>query len=360
MRTLVSDSCNLACPYCFYKPDNARSKLRTSRFMSESDACLILKKALTSTTHVLNIAFQGGEPTLIGLPYFMKLVDFVDKHKNPNLKVTYSLQTNGILIDSEWARFLSDHHFLLGLSLDGIERTNDQFRVDHQGVGQFNRILDCARLLTEYNVDFNILTVVTTEICRNIDTIYAFYKSQNFLYQQYTPWIPPFMKGGKHSNILLDPTDYGEFLKDLFDLWYEDLRSDNQVYVRYFDNLVDVLRNYPPQACEMLGRCTSQYLVESDGSVYCCDFYAVDTYFIGNLIVDDFLTIDKNRYDSRFIQSSMLLPNKCLQCDWKKLCRGGCRRYREPYAEGHQTENYYCDSFSSFFDYAYEKLRTLV
>jgi len=355
----VSGNCNLRCSYCFYSNVIHNRVTKSFGFMDERTISIILEKVLNEANNELNIAFQGGEPTLIGLPFYKKVVDFVDKTKKPKLDVTYSIQTNGMLLDNDWAKFFSDHQFLVGLSLDGIKVTNDIYRIDAKGEGTFKIIMHSAKILANHGVDFNILTVVTKPICQHIRQIYTFYRNNNFLYQQYIPWIPPFEKPVDKEDNLLSSQDYGEFLRKLFDLWYLDKIQGKFIYIRYFDNLLEILQGYPPQACELMGRCTYQYVVEADGSVYCCDFYVIDKYKIGNFLTDDFHTIENNRRETNFIQTSMQIDEKCKTCKWWKLCRGGCRRYREPMINNKLSLNMYCDAFSSFLDYSYERLLKL-
>ena len=199
------------------------------------------------------------------------------------IKVNYAIQTNGFCIDREWAEFFRDHKFLVGLSLDGNKEVHDSLRFDIQGKGTFSKVMRAAQLFDAKKVSYNILTVVTAPLVRNINKVYNFYIRNGFFYQQYIPCLDAIGKERGGQDFSLTPELYGKFLNDLFDLWYMDVKKGKRVSVRYFDNLIMVLRDTPPEACGMLGCCTVQNVVEADGEVYPCDFYVLDPYKLGNL-----------------------------------------------------------------------------
>lgn len=181
----ASGSCNLRCRYCFYADEMNNRKEKTYGMMSEETLDILVEKTLNQVTHTATFAFQGGEPTLAGLDFFRALIEIEKKHNHRGIEIHNSLQTNGIVIDEEWARFLHDNHFLVGLSLDGYEQLHDENRKFPDNSGSFARVMETARLFQEYQVEFNILTVVTAQSSKRIKRIYQYFGEQGFTYQQY-------------------------------------------------------------------------------------------------------------------------------------------------------------------------------
>ncbi|MGI6256080.1 MAG: anaerobic sulfatase maturase [Acutalibacter sp.] len=350
----ASSGCNLRCSYCFYADEAAMRTIPNYGIMKPQVLENAIALFLGSAKGSCSFAFQGGEPTLAGLEFFQKVVELQKKYRRPGLTVTNALQTNGILLDNQWCEFLAQNHFLVGLSLDGVKDTHDRYRRGPDGKGSYAAVLRAAQRMEAHHVDFNILTVVTAQLAQNITKVYGFYKKNRWFYQQYIPCMDALedARGGKDYS--LTPSAYGDFLKKLFDLWYQDFRQGLVVSVRYFDNLLQMLQGYPPESCAMAGHCNVHYLVEADGSVFPCDFYAMDDYRIGNLNTDTVEQMDQQRRAIRFLETSVELTQRCKGCPWYSLCRGGCRR---DYTQGEDAHNYYCESYRAFFEYAFPRLR---
>lgn len=350
----ASSSCNLRCKYCFYA--NEASLRATPNYgimkpeVLENAVALFMNAAERSCS----FAFQGGEPTLAGLDFFKHLVSLQKKHACPGLTITNALQTNSVLLNDEWCKFLSENHFLVGLSLDGVKTTHDLYRLKPDGKGSFSSVLHAAQLMRSHQVEFNILTVVTAQLAQNITKIYGFYKKNGWLYHQYIPCMDALEATRGENDYSLTPQAYGEFLKKLFDLWYQDFSRGFVVSIRYFDNLLQIMQGLPPESCSMVGHCNIHYLVEADGSVFPCDFYALDSFRLGNLNTDSVEQMDHQRRAIRFIEDSLEKPQRCKNCRWYPLCRGGCRR---DYITSTEPHNYYCDSYRTFFEYAYPRLK---
>lgn len=349
----ASSACNLQCKYCFYADEAAkRATPYYGKMTTETlENCVAL--CMNAAKGTCNFAFQGGEPTLAGLEFFRTVVALQKKYAKKGLVVTNALQTNGLLLDEEWCSFLKENHFLVGLSLDGTKDTHDLYRCSSDGKGSYSTVLRIAQRLKTNHVEFNILTVVTSQLSRNITKVYNFYKRNEWLYQQYIPCMDSLGEDRGEQGYSLKPEEYGVFLKKLFDLWYQDLTRGFYVSIRYFDNLLRIMHGIPPESCAMCGHCNIQYLVEGDGTVFPCDFYALDSYRLGNVNTNTIEEMDARRKEIRFIEDSYLLTEGCKECPWVKLCKGGCRR---DYINGQIPKNYYCESFRSFFEYAYPKL----
>lgn len=348
----------MRCGYCFYADEAMNRAVASYGMMSEETIENIVCKACAFAEGSLSIGFQGGEPTLRGLPFFRHFASLLRKYNTKNLRVTLALQTNGLLLDEEWARFLHDEHFLVGLSIDGTQSVHDRLRKDAFGEGTFERVLTAAQLLEKHKVDFNVLTVVTAHVAKNIGRIYAFYRKNNLLYQQYIPCLDPLGEARGHADYSLTPQLYARFMKDLFDLWYDDIVHGRFIYVRHLENLLGAMTGRAPEHCGMLGRCAMQSVVEADGSVYPCDFYVLDRYRLGNLNTDDYPALIEALEKSRFIEESLEPAAQCRKCPWAPVCRGGCRRDRD--TGGEIGLNYFCQAYLSFYPYAVPKLQALL
>lgn len=353
----ASGNCNMRCRYCFYADELDNREIRSYGKMSVDTMHTIVDKAMEYGDYECTIAFQGGEPTLAGLDFYRDLVAYVTAHENPKkLKIHYALQTNGYLINEEWAAFLGENHFLVGVSLDGLKEIHDRYRLDAAGKGTYQRVISAIRLLEKHQVEYNILTVVTAATARNGQKIYNYFKKNHFGYQQYIECLDPIGEEPGQHEYSLTPEKYGEFLKSMFDAWYLDMRSGTYVYNRYFENLMMIMAGQQPESCNMRGVCGKQWVFEADGSVYPCDFYALDQWRLGNIQENSFEEMDEKRDELGFIQWSMRQQEDCQKCRWFGLCRNGCRRNREPVTAEHTNRNYFCKSYQMFFEYAYPRL----
>ena len=353
----ASGNCNMRCRYCFYADELDNREIRSYGKMSVDTMHTIVEKAMEYGDYECTIAFQGGEPTLAGLDFYRDLVAYVTAHENPKkLKIHYALQTNGYLINEEWAAFLGENHFLVGVSLDGLKEIHDRYRLDAAGKGTYQRVISAIRLLEKHQVEYNILTVVTAATARNGQKIYNYFKKNHFGYQQYIECLDPIGEEPGQHEYSLTPEKYGEFLKSMFDAWYLDMRSGTYVYNRYFENLMMIMAGQQPESCNMRGVCGKQWVFEADGSVYPCDFYALDQWCLGNIQENSFEEMDEKRDELGFIQWSMRQQEDCQKCRWFGLCRNGCRRNREPVTAENTNRNYFCKSYQMFFEYAYPRL----
>lgn len=350
-----SSNCNMRCKYCFYFDEANNREVQSYGFISEQTTQNIIKKALSFAVDSCTFMFQGGEPTIVGLPYFENFVELVKKYNEKKLNISYALQTNGFTIDEDFAKFFSKNNFLVGISLDGVKDVNDKNRIDIEGKSTYNRVMTSINYLKKNNAEFNVLSVVTSATSRNIEKIYKFFKKNDLVWQQYIPCLDPLAEQRGYADYSLTPDKYTLFLKKLFDIWYLDIKSGNNVSIRYFDDILSVLVIGTPNTCTMQGRCIFHYVVESNGEVYPCDFYMLDDYKIGNINDVSFKEIDENRDALKFIERSFNVHEDCNKCKWYGLCRGGCMRDRENFTTGEIEKTYYCESFIEFFEYSYTR-----
>ncbi|MDA3733276.1 anaerobic sulfatase maturase [Niameybacter massiliensis] len=355
----ASSGCNLACKYCFYYDVSDNRQVKSYGRMTKENLEVLVEKAMTHAEGSCTFAFQGGEPTLVGLDFYEALIAYEKKYARPGLQVSNAIQTNGTLIDEEWAKFFAKNKFLVGLSLDGIKDVHNELRLDRNREGTFERVLETTKLFDKYKVEYNILTVVTRQVAENIKEIYDFYIANNFRYMQFIPCLDEIHEEKGQKDYSLTPRLYEKFLMDLFDKWYETIKKGEFIYIRYFENLLQVMLGYYPEACGMMGTCTYQYVIEADGGVYPCDFYVMDEYKIGNMLHDDFKSIEAKRTQIRFIEQSQCKDSGCLKCKWYNMCHGGCRRDRDKFEDGKMGRNYFCTSYKTFFKYSYPRLQEI-
>jgi len=339
----ASGLCNMRCTYCFYCDAMAHRAQPSYGIMSIDTLQGILRQALTTQDPDLTVAYQGGEPTLAGLDFFKASIELEKQFNTRRIPIHHALQTNGLLIDGDWAVFFKENHFLIGLSIDGPKDIHDLNRPDTFGAGTFSRALKAARLLDTYGVDFNILTVLSAPVAHHIEQVYAFFKKQGFRYLQFIPCLDGLGESPGSHPFSLTPALYGDALCRLFDLWYRDLVSGRYISIRQLDNYVQMAAGYPPESCGMSGQCVNQRVIEADGVVYPCDFYALDEYRLKDL----------NDPADEFIHG-VIITDECRACPHYPLCRSGCRRTKD--AQGSQ---YFCLAYKQFFSHAAPRLAEL-
>lgn len=320
----VSSLCNLRCPYCFYEDVSRKRETKSYGKMNMDTVEALVLRAVEETEEngALVFAFQGGEPMLAGLEYYEAFVKLVKREKG-NRQVHYALQTNGTLIDEEWAKFFRAEAFLVGVSLDGYESNTNRFRVDEKGNGMYAKIMEGVRQLEKYKVEYNILSVITSQLSKHAEAYYKFLKGHHFSHVQCIPCLGEL---GGETKWQLKPEEYAEFYKKLYRLWLEDYLSGEYRSITLFDNLLLMLTDRPPQQCGMLGFCTAQLVVEADGSVYPCDFYVLDQHKCGNIKKNTLEEILKSDAMLQFIKEKKQIPEICKTCPFWKICRGGCKR----------------------------------
>ncbi|NLC32026.1 MAG: anaerobic sulfatase maturase [Clostridiales bacterium] len=350
----ASGRCNMRCSYCFYSDETSLREVQDHGLMQQKTLDQILQKTLEQAQGSASFVFQGGEPTLRGLDFFKYAAQKQREYNSSNLKITNALQTNGLLLDEDWCVFLKREGWLVGLSVDGTAALHNRHRFDAAGQGTLARVMSAARLLQKHKVEFNVLTVVTEETVARTGMIYEFFRENKLLWQQYIPCIDSF-DGEKNW---LTAEGYGLFLCRLFDRWLQDILSRRFIYIRQFENYIGMLLGQAPETCGMAGLCTRQFVVEADGSVYPCDFYAMDDYYLGNFSTDSIDDMDRRRQEISFVEKSLIKDEECLNCSFYSLCRGGCRRDRED-STGMLTRTRYCSAYKVFFAHALPGLMML-
>lgn len=302
----------------------------------------------------ISFAFQGGEPTLAGLAFFVRFCGLVRDRNTADIPVTFSLQTNGLLLDPAWAAFLKEQDFLVGLSLDGTAALHDAYRRDTAGGKTYARVRGSLRLLREHGVPVNLLCVVTEQAARRPEAVYRALRSLDVPFLQLIPCLDPLESAGYRVPWSLLPDSYGRFLCAVFDLWFADWEKGSYVSIRQFEDWIRLSMGMPPEMCASCGNCGGYLVVESDGGLYPCDFYVLEEWRLGDVRGGLPAAFGSARME-RFRQRTGSPPAACPSCPHFALCQGGCPRNWQ--ASGTGTKNGLCRAFRIFFDYAGPKIR---
>lgn len=348
----VSSACNMRCRYCFYTDVAQNRQYASMGTMTFETAENIVRRAFRYADGPVTFAFQGGEPTLAGVAFYEHFVSLEKQYNTRHLPVQNALQTNGYDIPDELIALFAREHFLVGVSLDGSAQIHDKLRIDASGNGTFQRVQDSVSRLQAAGVAFNILCVVNEYVANRPDETFS--ALRQYRYIQYISCLDPF--DGTQAPHSLTVDSYTRFLKESFDLYYHAWKNNTPVSIRNFDNYLSILLGGQPENCGMCGRCAQYYLIEADGSVYPCDFYVLDQWKMGNINRDSFFRLEKSPVSARFRDDSLHRDPKCIKCKWYPLCRGGCRRDREPFENENPVLNRWCDSYTALFEYAYPRM----
>jgi len=336
--------CNLDCKYCFYK-DRAPEVGRGRQRMREETLEKLVKDYLGLRFEVSGFAWQGGEPTLMGLDFYKKVVSLQKKYGAAGQEVSNALQTNGILLDENWCRFLHESKFLVGISIDGPRELHDYYRVDHSGGGSFDKVMRAIETCREYEVEFNTLTLLNNKNVERPDELFDFFIEKGIRYLQFIPCFETEPGTGKVADFSVRPEQYGEFLCRTFDRWYE--YGPREVSIRDFDSILGYCLSGKHTICTFGKQCSQYIVVEHTGDCFCCDFFVEEKWRLGNIFetpIEKLATSSKKR---SFARAKQNLCNKCLVCRSLEVCRGGCMKDRR---EG-GGESYFCESYRRFFDY---------
>lgn len=322
----ASSLCNLRCKYCFYANISSMREVRSYGKMRPNITEKMIGNIYKDLENgdSLTLGFQGGEPTVAGLRYYKHLVEVVDRQEK-NVNVNYSIQTNGTLIDKEWCKFLKENSFLVGLSIDGHEKSHDLNRLDHKSENTFERVLRTKELFDEYQIEYNVLCVVTEQLAQEADLVFKFILENEIDYMQFVPCLDD-LDASERSDFALTPYGFANFYQDIFEHWFEQLKNGKYISIKLFDDIVNLLVNRQITACGMVGNCSIQYVIEGDGSVFPCDFYALDEYKLGNITTHTLREIFNQNISFKFLEHKRELPSFCSTCPFKRMCNGGCMR----------------------------------
>ena len=352
----ASSLCNMRCRYCFYEDEAANRTMASMGVMSRDTARLLIREALAAVDFNgrISFAFQGGEPTVAGLDFFRFFVEETRRQNTRHIPIDWSIQTNGLAVDDQWAEFFAQNRFLVGVSMDGDKALHDAHRVDAQGDGTWNRVTANLRLLQKAGAEVNALCVVTRQCARSPQKVYHALQKLGLRYHQYIACLDPLEAQRGSLPFSLTPDAYGKFLCGLFDAWYRDWKAGTYTSIRYFEDLVHLLLGEPASACATCGNCGAYCVAEGDGSVYPCDFFVLDQWRMGSVTEDGYDALLQAPAARRFLARGQERPLECQSCPYLRLCGGGCKRDWVE-ADG-AVHNYFCASFRALLSYALPRL----
>ena len=347
--------CNIACRYCFYACKAELFGTGAHR-MSEAVQERLVKSYLGLGFEQNSFAWQGGEPTLMGLDFYTRLVALQKQYGKPGQSVSNALQTNGILLDEAWCRFLAEFRFLLGISVDGPKELHDVYRIDRAGNGTFDRVMQGIENCRKYKVEFNILVLLSNVNVEHPDVLYDFFAAQNFRFLQFVPCVEadPGTPGAAAA-YSITPQQYGRFMCRIFDRWVAEGVKNRSI--RLFDSLLSVLLGRPPTECTFARQCSDYIVIEHNGDAFCCDFYVTGQTRLGNMIDTPIEELAAGEVKRQFARKKTEIDNKCLVCRHLDICRGGCPKDRAMLTGTHKAPSYFCEGYKIFFDYALPQLR---
>lgn len=342
--------CNLHCDYCFFLkkaelyPD---SRLRMSDEVMET---YIRQTIESHKTPAVTIAWQGGEPTLMGLDFFRRSIEIEKKYLKPGMRVENTIQTNGVLIDENWCSFLRENNFLVGLSLDGPKKLHDAYRKDRSGNSVFDRVVRAVKLMQAHDVQFNILCTINAVNSKHPLEVYRFFRDE--LQTPYLQFIPiverdndtGFQEGDRVTERSVHPEQYGRFITEIFDEWVR--RDVGKMFVLFFDGvLASWVRGYS-NLCVLRPTCGENVVLEHNGDMYSCDHFVEPDHLLGNIRqahISDLVNSDKQK--SFGAAKHVTLPKQCLECEYLFTCHGECPKNRI----SDSGINYLCEGLKAFF-----------
>lgn len=382
--------CNLDCSYCFYLHKESLLGHNTHSSMSDELLSLYVKQYIEAqTSDEVVFTWQGGEPTLMGLSFFEKIIAYQHKYKKAGQRILNDLQTNGILLNEIWCRFLKKHKFLIGISIDGPKQLHDMHRVNRVGKSSFDKVMAAVTLLKRYQIEFNVLCVVNQDNGAHPLEVYRFLRDEVQPHIiQFIPCVEPrdFMNTAplkwKYTQLIqigdnkvnddayltswsVGAEQWGDFLNTIWDEW---LSLDfGIVFIDQFENVISQMFGFGPQKCVSAEFCGKSVAIEHNGDVYSCDHFVYPEYQIGNITnthIGDLVFSPKQEGFGKSKTSS--LPSDCRQCFFLPLCFGECPKNR--FIKTSKNElglNYLCPGLKKFYSKVvnnqallYQRLRT--
>ena len=347
--------CNLDCAYCYFL--SKELLFPGSRFRMARDTLerYVEQYLSAQPPGEVTFAWQGGEPTLLGLPFFELAVELQRQHCPPGRRIVNTIQTNGTKLDDDWCRFFRQNEFLVGISLDGPRDLHDAYRVDKAGNGSFDRVMAGVRLLARHGVEFNVLTTVHAANQGEPLRVYHFLRDEvGARFVQFIPIVEldndtGFQEGREVTARSVDARAYGAFMNAIFDEWVQ--RDVGRVFVQLFDVTLGNHVGAPGGLCVFQETCGSALALEHTGDVYSCDHYVEPAHHVGNLHELPLARmIDDERQVAFGLAKRDTLPRQCLACDVRSLCHGGCPKDRIRHtADGEDGLNYLCEGYYAFF-----------
>ncbi len=374
----IGPVCNLGCDYCFYLEKRALYGAGEDfRMSDEVLAAFVRKYVEAQPTPVVEFVWQGGEPTLLGLDFFHRVVE-LQRTFASGKTITNSLQTNGSRLDDAWCRFLKRNDFMVGISLDGPREIHDRYRRDDRGRGSFDAVLRGLKLLQKHGVAHNVMASVARETALRPLEVYRFFKTEGIEFIQFVPIVersPTASEQGlgltlagpaaldrteRNTEVTpwtVSPETYGDFLIAIYEEW---VRNDvGTTFVMNFEWALNAWIGNPSPVCVHARQCGHSLVIEHDGDVFACDHYVYPQYRLGNILTDDLSAMVTASRETGFgALKESALPRWCRECEVLAACQGGCPKHR--FAQTHYREpglHYLCAGYGTFFRHIRKYLR---
>ena len=361
--------CNIDCKYCFYlEKEKLYPDARKSWRMSDETLEQYVKQYIEAQDiPVVNFAWQGGEPTLMGLDFFRRAVELQQHYANGK-EITNAFQTNGMLLDDKWGSFLHEQKFLVGLSIDGPREFHDRYRVDKGQNPTFDRVYAGLQTLKRHEIEFNTLTVLQNHNADHPLEIYHFLREEGSGFMQFIPIVERSADQPEDDGLeLVDPTfegkalvtrwsvgssQYGRFLCRIFDEWVR--RDVGRVFIQMYDTALGSWMGHDPSLCIFSRTCGKALIIEHNGDLYSCDHFVYPDYRLGNVHDIDIRDMVDSPPQKKFGQDKEdTLPEYCVKCDYRFACNGGCPKQRFTRTpKGESGLNYLCKGYKMFFSHA--------
>lgn len=350
--------CNLACSYCFFLDKELLYPGSRFRMSDEVLENYIRQLIAAHRSPQVTIAWQGGEPTLMGIDFYRRAIELQEKYRKPGMTFENTMQTNGTLLDDEWCRFFKENNFLIGISIDGPQKLHDVYRVDKGGKGTFDRVMRGLHLLQKHGVEYNVLTTVNRVNANYPLEVYRFLRDEAGTdWIQFIPVVERINEGGRTfyqkgdtvSDRSVQPEQFGNFLSRIFDEW---VKNDvGRVFVQTFEASARRWLGMPSGMCVFEETCGMGLALEHNGDLYSCDHFVEPDYLLGNIMDEEISELAASDSQYRFGQNKRnLLPQVCLKCDVLFACRGECPRNRFLTTPvGEKGLNYLCEGWKAFF-----------
>ncbi|MEO0795420.1 MAG: anaerobic sulfatase maturase [Verrucomicrobiota bacterium] len=375
MTKPIGPLCNLDCEYCFYlEKENLFAANERFRMSDEALEAYVKGYIESQPEQTVTFAWQGGEPTLMGVTFFQRVRELQKKYAQGRV-IENALQTNGTLLDEDWCRFLHDENFLLGISIDGPEKLHNRYRVDKKGGSTYSQVMRGIELCKKFKVEFNTLTCVHAG---NVDQpleVYKFLRNIGSGFLQFIPIVerlpdknskdiglqlahpprfdqpPPEKRAPIMTEWSVDPHKYGTFLCSVFDRWVT--RDVGKTFVQIIDMALGKWLNIPGGMCIFSETCGRAMAMEHNGDVYACDHYVYPRYKVGNVLNQSLgAIVDSEAMQTFGQEKKTTLPKQCVECDVRFACNGECPKHRFTWTnDGEYGLNYLCAAYLKFFNH---------
>jgi uncharacterized protein len=357
--------CNLDCEYCFFLTKEALYPGDRFRMTDNVLETYIAQLLESQPDGEVNVAWQGGEPTLMGLDFFRRAVAIAEAHRRPGQQLLHTIQTNGTLLTDEWGRFLAEHRFLVGLSIDGPPELHDRYRVDKKGRASFERVANGLAHLQANGVDVNVLCTVNAANQDRPLEVYRYFRDELGLrHIQFIPIVERendngFQEGDTVTDRSVDPAAWGAFLVAVFDEWVR--RDVGEVFVQMFDAALASWLDLPSSMCIFRTTCGDALALEHNGDVYSCDHFVQPDHLLGNIVETHMVELVASPQQRAFGQAKLdTLPQYCRDCEVRFACNGECPKNRFTLTpDGEEGLNYLCAGYRTFFNHINGPMRLM-